>query len=138
MENKIVLALKGVIIHKGKVLIVKRSTNAHVGGGTWECVGGKLEFGEGLEEALIREAEEEIGVKITVGRLLYATTFHTSENRQVVIMTYLCECKSNRVSLSNEHSDYCWATKEELKQLLPDNIISDFETNGIFQMKELI
>ncbi len=33
----------------------------------WEFVGGKVEAGETLEEALIRECREEIGVTVSVG-----------------------------------------------------------------------
>ncbi|SFD00146.1 8-oxo-dGTP diphosphatase [Bacillus sp. OV322] len=44
--NKIVVALKGVIVNEGKVLIVQREKDDEIGGGTWECAGGKIEFGE--------------------------------------------------------------------------------------------
>jgi 8-oxo-dGTP diphosphatase len=137
-QNSIVIALKGVIINNGKMLIVKRSNQSHVGAGTWECVGGKLEFGEQLEEALGRETEEEVGLKVSVGRVLYATTFNTNENRQVVIVTYLCKCETAEVTLSDEHSEFLWASKDELKQLLSDNIIADFEKNGVFQLEDLM
>jgi 8-oxo-dGTP diphosphatase len=42
--NKIVVTVKGVILNGGKVLIVKRANDDEIGGGTWECVGGKIEF----------------------------------------------------------------------------------------------
>jgi 8-oxo-dGTP diphosphatase len=139
MDNKknIIVGVKGVIINNGKVLIVKRSAHSHVGGGSWECVGGKLEFGETLEEALIREAKEEAGIRIIVKSILYATTFLTNSSRQVVLNTYLCKTEDTEVTLSNEHSDFCWATKNELDALLSTNIIKDFEQYGVFQLDEL-
>jgi 8-oxo-dGTP diphosphatase len=140
MDNnrEIVTALKGIIINNGKVLIVKRSANSHVGGGTWECVGGKVEFGERLEESLCREAKEEVGLEIIVEKIVYATTFKTSVTRQVVIITYLCRSDSSDVVLSEEHSDYMWATKKELIEKLPENIVGDFLRHQIFEMPEIV
>lgn len=133
--NKIVVALKGVIVHKGKVLIVQRAKNDEIGGGTWECVGGKIEFGEDLETALLREIKEEVGLSVTVEKILYATTFKTDPTRQVVILTYLCSSNSKDAILSNEHSNYKWATKEQLRLLLSREIINDFEKNNVFSLE---
>ena len=53
----------GVIVNdRGQVLISKRSPDAHQGG-LWEFPGGKLELGETLEQALIRELREELGIE---------------------------------------------------------------------------
>ncbi|MBD3107444.1 NUDIX domain-containing protein [Bacillus sp. AGMB 02131] len=134
---EIVVALKGIVIHEGKILIVQRAGNDDIGAGTWECVGGKLEFGEDLETALHREIQEESGLDVKVGRILYATTFQTSLSRQVVILTYLCTSRGSEVNLSDEHADYLWATQEQLKALLPDFILKDFEESHIFELEEL-
>jgi 8-oxo-dGTP pyrophosphatase MutT (NUDIX family) len=84
--NEIVVVLKGFILHKGKVLTVQRAHDDEVGGGTWELVGGQIHFGEDLEAALLREIQEEVGLDVTVERILYATTFQTHVTRQVVIL----------------------------------------------------
>ncbi|GAA0329855.1 NUDIX domain-containing protein [Bacillus carboniphilus] len=133
-ENMIVIGVKGIIVHNGKVLIIKRAQDAHVGGHTWECPGGKLEFGESLEEALIREAKEEVGLDIQVEELLYATTFNTSSTRQVVLLTFRCSCKENTITLSNEHSEFYWANKDELYESLPVHILTDFQKYNIFEL----
>lgn len=137
-SHKIVVALKGVIVYEGKVLIVQRSKDDDIGGGTWECVGGKIEFGEDLETALLREIKEEVGLSVTIEKILYATTFKTDPTRQVVILTYLCSSNSNEATLSKEHSNYKWATKDQLKLLLSPEIISDFEKNNVFSLEVLI
>ncbi|TNE74630.1 A/G-specific adenine glycosylase [bacterium] len=54
----------GVIAnHEGKILIAKRPDDKMLGG-LWEFPGGKQEIGETIEETIIREFDEEIGVHI--------------------------------------------------------------------------
>lgn len=135
-ENKILVGVKAVIVNEGKVLITKRSKIAPFSGGTWEPVGGKVEFGEDLEAALKREVMEEVGLEITVNHILYAASFKTDSYRQMVILTYLCKSINTDVKLSSEHEDYRWADANELNQLLPPHIINDFEKNHVFSLIE--
>jgi 8-oxo-dGTP diphosphatase len=137
MENRIVVAVKGIIVNNKKVLIIQRHDKDDIGAETWECVGGKLNFGEDLESALKREIKEETGIEVNIHKLLYATTFNTDPSRQVVIITYLSTSESDKVVLSEEHIAYKWATKEELKRLLDKGILNDFERNGIFLLEEI-
>ncbi|WP_281272274.1 NUDIX hydrolase [Neobacillus piezotolerans] len=137
MEKTFVLAVKGVVVKDGRMLIVKRSADDETGGGTWECPGGKLDFGETLETALVREIAEETGLEVVAGQLLFATSILTSPVRQVAILTYLCQAESDDVRLSAEHADFCWAGKDEVKALLAPGIVSDFEKHGVFERAEI-
>lgn len=55
-----------VMLRKKSVLIAKRRPEGLLGG-LWEFPGGKLVEGETLQQALIREIKEELGVRIGVG-----------------------------------------------------------------------
>lgn len=46
---------------KGNFVMHKRDQNARDEQGTWDCGGGQLDFGEELEEAVLREVKEEYG-----------------------------------------------------------------------------
>jgi 8-oxo-dGTP pyrophosphatase MutT (NUDIX family) len=56
-----------LIIHEHKLLVIKNRTEK-----LFDIVGGGIEFGETIEEALQREAMEEAGAKIQLGALLHA------------------------------------------------------------------
>ncbi|MGH8213397.1 MAG: Nudix family hydrolase [Rhodanobacteraceae bacterium] len=46
-----------------RVLLMQRKPGTHLAG-TWEFPGGKLESGEGIEQALVRELREELGIEV--------------------------------------------------------------------------
>ena len=137
MENIIINAMKAVIIHDRKALIVKRTETNKIGAGTWEFVGGKLEFGEDLISGLRREILEETGLEVTVDRLLYATSFKTHDYRQVVIINYLCHTDTNEVILSEEHSHYLWADKSALQKCLGKRTLKDLAENNILDQLDI-
>jgi 8-oxo-dGTP diphosphatase len=69
--KEIVRVVGAVIVseRRDKVLLGQRSeSQSHPL--KWEFIGGKIEPGESPEEALIREVDEETGLKIEVGRFL--------------------------------------------------------------------
>ncbi|MFQ3189176.1 MAG: 8-oxo-dGTP diphosphatase [Paraglaciecola sp.] len=61
---KIVDVAVGVIKQGNKIYISKRADDLHQGG-KWEFPGGKRERNESIEQALIRELLEEIGIHVT-------------------------------------------------------------------------
>ncbi|MEO3825203.1 NUDIX hydrolase [Actinomadura sp. B10D3] len=58
----------GVVIEDGRLLVLDQDTGD---GRSWSLPGGKVEAGETLAGALVREMREETGVEAEVGRLLY-------------------------------------------------------------------
>jgi 8-oxo-dGTP diphosphatase len=138
LENKIVVALKAIIIYNRKVLIIQRSYGDVSGSGSWEFAGGKLEFGEDLEDGLRREIMEEVGLSVKVERLLYASTFQHKENRQTVILNYLCHSFTDQVTLSEEHEKYIWADKKIMKKYLTRGILYDLKINKIFEQLDVM
>jgi len=58
-----------VVIDSGRLLLIQRSKNPYRG--YWAVPGGKVRWGETLAAAAVREAEEETGLVVTVGGVLW-------------------------------------------------------------------
>ena len=68
-ETTTTIAAATVIQYGGRYLLMKRA--AHKGnGGMWEFPGGKVDPGESLQQAVIREIKEELNLTATTGKLL--------------------------------------------------------------------
>ncbi|MFG3420585.1 NUDIX domain-containing protein [Micromonospora sp. NPDC048063] len=64
------------IIRDGDNVLVLRYVDRRMGLGVWYSLpGGRQEFGETLEETLVRECQEEIGVEVVPGRLLFVREY---------------------------------------------------------------
>ena len=61
-----------VIEHEDAFLLTRRAADTHLGG-RWEFPGGKVEPGETVDAALVREIGEELGCAVQVGSLLLTT-----------------------------------------------------------------
>lgn len=131
-ETKVVL--KGIILREGKILTVRRSFQDKIGAGSWEVVGGKLEFGESVLETLKREVKEETNLEITIDRPLYAKNIVINEELQMVVVVYLCKYEKGEVMLSKEHIAYRWVDEEGLRNILSPEIRNDFEDNDVFNI----
>lgn len=64
MERREVVA---ALLWRGDRFMICQRPQGKARAGLWEFVGGKAEEGETLEEALVRECREEIGVTVEVG-----------------------------------------------------------------------
>ncbi len=73
--------MTGVVIEDGRILLLDQDAGAR----SWSLPGGKLEDGETIAEALVREIREETGLEVEPGRLLYVCD---NLPAQVVHMTF--------------------------------------------------
>lgn len=89
-------------------------------GGFWQPLTGGVEHGETLEEAIVREADEETGITEMVE--VVDSNYHyefTDEGRSHVEYIFGAEVPvSTNVRLSHEHDDLRWVNKDEALQLL--------------------
>ena len=78
----------------------------------WEFVGGKIEFGESGEEALIRECREELDIYIKPNGI-FMEVLHKYPDITVHLTLYHAAVESGTIRLL-EHNDIRWITPEEI------------------------
>lgn len=79
--------------------------------GWWEFPGGKIEQGESLEQALVREISEELDAEIEVGKLLRTIEY----NYPTFHLTMHCfDCRLLGTITLKEHEAAKWLNTNEL------------------------
>ena len=118
------LAGIGAVIQRndGRFLILRRSSEKDFAAGVWECVTGRLEQGEGYEDALTREVFEETGLSVTIDRILNTTHFYRGErtaDNELIGVLFLCTTPEPAAfKPSVEHTEHRWVTTAEALALL--------------------
>ena len=86
----ILIALLALVNEKNEVLISLRKNKKEYDG-YWEYPGGKVEEGETLEHAIVREIKEEINLEISKN-CIAPLTFAVDQNEttQTILFLYIC------------------------------------------------
>ncbi len=112
-------ACAAVFDSKKRLLLMRRSDN-----GQWCLPGGKMEPGENLQEACLRELKEEVGLtgKVTAFIALYSSrdwlvVFPDGNKRQIVCALFLVETHEILPQTSEEATDVGFFAQTELAAL---------------------
>lgn len=111
------VATKAIIFNTNlkKYLVLKKSDVEEINPNTFDMPGGRIEFGEKLEEAVVREAKEETGLEVVAKQVFNAWTFVKKDNDfQLTGVDFLCLTEEEKVRLSPEHSGFEWREAEEI------------------------
>lgn len=102
-----------------RILLTRRTDN-----GQWCLPGGRMEAGESLAEACIREVKEETGLSVRVVRLIgvYSTphrivTYADGNQWQVVAHSFEAEVTAGELTLSEETTEFGYFTADEIVDL---------------------
>jgi 8-oxo-dGTP diphosphatase len=125
-----------------KYLLLHRSQQKDYARGAWECVTGRVDQGEGFEDALHREVCEELGVSVQIEYILGTTHFYRgtpSPENELVGVIFLCSLANPAsIRISIEHSEYRWLTAEQAFDLLAATDSSTQWARRVFQRAEVI
>jgi 8-oxo-dGTP diphosphatase len=112
----------------GKVLLGLRAPGKAVWPSHWDTIGGRVEEGESLEAALIREAQEEVGVTPTGFKLIATVRERNPEiygdalHHVYVVTAWLGGEPAN---VCDEHTELRWFSVDEIR-LLPNIVDPDY------------
>ncbi len=111
-----VVGVGGVVVRDGRVLLVRRGKEPLYG--RWVVPGGTVELGETLEEALVREMEEETCLRVEPLEVLTVFDRIQRDGSRVVyhyvIVDYLCRFRSGEARAASDALEVTWASPEEL------------------------
>lgn len=103
----------GIVEKENKVLVIKRERGDFVG--LWGIPGGKVEECEHIDEAILREMLEEIGIKMKFQSVLGLATeiMHDTNSTSVIYVCHLTMEKD--CEITNAEFQYKWVSKEEIE-----------------------
>jgi len=102
-------------------LVAHRSAES---GGYWHTIAGRIEDGEGPEEAAVRELREETGLEAAtlerLGEFAYVRADWDSEpGLRVHVAAFLTDVEPGwEPTLNEEHTEYRWLPREEAAELI--------------------
>jgi A/G-specific adenine glycosylase len=108
-----VLVTAAVVERKGRLLVARRLEGSHMGG-RWEFPGGKCEPGESARACLLRELNEELGVKAVVHEEIYRTTY-AYEDRVLDLRFFRCDLADEPRPLLGQ--EVRWVLRRDLSKL---------------------
>lgn len=118
-----VVGVGGVIIEKGRTLLIRRGSEPLLG--QWSIPGGTLELGESLQQGVARELLEETGLEVRVLELIEVFDRIFAEKSDggggtslrpkfhYVIVDYLCERIAGEPRAGSDVTDVVYAREEE-------------------------
>jgi ADP-ribose pyrophosphatase YjhB (NUDIX family) len=105
--------------YRDKFLLVKRSEKMLTYQGLWSCVAGFVDDEKSVEEKVIFEMEEELGLqKEDLKEIKEIDTYLFLDkelDREWIRHVYFVEITNPNVKLSWEHTELVWVTPEEAK-----------------------
>ena len=114
------VSIKGFLCRDKKVLLLKTPENDK-NDGTWELPGGRMDFGESVEQAFSREMKEELGFeKAVMGKLLNSWSFMSVRegiDYHFIIFDFEIYSDESKIKLSDEHDEYRWIGEGEFEKL---------------------
>jgi len=128
MTEKFWIALKAIVLdNMDNVLVLFKSLKEDVNPNDFDIPWWRINFGEDLQDALKRECREELNINIQIIKPIN-TWWFVKNDLHLVWITFLTKYIWWEISLSNEHSNCFWKSKDEiLNWNFPDRLKNEIK-----------
>ena len=120
-ESKRITVAVGAVIRdeRGRILLVRhRPERRGFWQGKWICPGGELEFGEMIQEGIIREVREETNLEIRLTQSLppfqRVARSEGKPSLHVIYIDYVAELTGGELKPGGDVGEALWFTPEEI------------------------
>lgn len=139
-------AVGAIVIDKGALLLIKRDREP--ARGQWSLPGGRVEVGETLREALVREVREETGIDVDVDGLIGVAERIVRDDEgaieyHYVILDYVCTPRSTSLTAGSlkagdDAADARWVPVGELADLhMTAGLLEFLADRGVLEGRRL-
>lgn len=116
-DELVQFAQKAFIICDNKILIIQKSSKDLFQPDKWDVPGGRKQEDETLDEQIIREVKEEVGIDVVPERVFDMWQFSLNKNGKkttVVAVARFCKMKRNNIKITEDIiATYKWAEINE-------------------------
>lgn len=127
---EIVLAASAVVTDaEGRVLLVERGRDPQRG--RWSAPGGRVEPGESLEEAAVRETLEETGLRVVVERELWTVRVPAGDEREYEVHGFAASVVGGLLAAGDDAAAVRWVASDELHELPLTTDLLDLVRSGV-------
>ena len=121
------LTVDGIILYHKKILLIKRKNNPFKG--LWALPGGFVNYGENVEDAVVREVKEETGLTTKTKALFGVYSDPTRDPRgHAISIIYRLSTIGGKLKGGDDAAEACFFDMNELPKLAFDHnkIIMDY------------
>lgn len=120
---------KAVVLHpeeKNLFLALKRSPESFTRPNDWDLPGGNVNYRQPAEDSMRQEIQEESGLEVEelIPRQVISD-FNPDDQIYFLFIGYESKAKDTQVTISHEHTEFKWVTKDEFKSLSPESYLTN-------------
>lgn len=123
------LAVSAVVVRDGALLMVRRGRGPAAG--TWSVPGGRVEHGETLAEAVVRELREETGLECVCEGFV-GWVERIDDEGHVVILDFRAAVLGGTLVAGDDAAEVAWVPVHEVTdRRLPDGLAEFLHDHGV-------